>query len=102
MNDSAISTGATAAITNASGAAGPAAPTTSVMLKAAVTVGATTASESPRASSSVRRLISTAIDPRCRPRPIRWRYLSKDDSSPHHEWGHVRIGNQAAADIGQR
>src|ERR1700686_747582 len=102
MNDSAISTVATAAITNASGAAGPAAPTTSVMLKAAVTVGATTARESPRASSRVRRLISTAIDPWCRPRPDPVTVSHLDHSSPHHERRHVRIGNQAAADIGQR
>src|ERR1700687_588489 len=55
MKESATSAVATAPIANANGAAGPADCTTSVILKAAVTVGATMDRDRPKASGRLRR-----------------------------------------------
>ena len=55
MKDSATSTIATVPMAKASGAAGPVACTTKVMLKAAVTVGEMTESDRPTASGRLRR-----------------------------------------------
>src|SRR5579871_6947683 len=61
MNESATSAIASMPMANASGAAGPALCTTSVMLKAAVTVGAMTAKDSASASGRCRRLTSVVM-----------------------------------------
>src|ERR1700730_10826909 len=58
MNDSATNTMATVPIAKASGAAAPAACTTKVMLKAAVTVGQMTETDKPMASGRLKRLTS--------------------------------------------
>src|SRR5580658_9962706 len=68
MNDSATSAIAIMPIANVSGAAGPAACTSSVMLNAAVTVGEMTASDKPTASGKLKREINfTGYPSPCRP-----------------------------------
>jgi hypothetical protein len=62
MKDKATNDMATMPITKASGAAGPAACTIKVMLKAAVTVGETTDSDRPTASGSRKRDIKLVMD----------------------------------------
>src|SRR5258708_13752461 len=61
MNDSATSTIATVPMAKASGAAAPAACTTKVILKAAVTVGQMTETDKPTASGRLKRLTNFPI-----------------------------------------
>src|SRR6266849_4107795 len=86
MNESATNTIATVPIAKASGAAAPAACTTNVMLKAAVTVGQMTETDKPMASGRLKRLTKFAMD-----------ILAS--ISPHHEGRHIRVGHETPADI---
>ena len=63
MNDRAISPMATIPMAKVSGAAGPVACTTRVMLKAAVTVGHITDTDKPTASGRLKRDIKLRICP---------------------------------------
>src|SRR5580700_5234901 len=89
MKEKATSTIATVPIANVSGAAGPAACTTSVILKAAVTVGEMTDSDSAMASGRFKRDTRLVMS-------------SHHVRSPHHEGRHVRVGHRALADIDHR
>ena len=80
---------ATVPIANASGAAGPVACTISVILKAAVTVGEMTDSDSAMASGRFRRDTRLVMSPH-------------HVTSPHHEGRHIGVGHQALRDIGHR
>src|ERR1700691_649262 len=86
MNDSATSVMATVPIANVSGAAGPAACTTRVILKAAVTVGETTARDRLMASGRFRRRISLAMDLRSAGVPERIQYVTTSSSEPPPHW----------------
>src|SRR5882757_3372100 len=81
MNDSATNTIATVPMAKASGAAAPAACTTNVMLKAAVTVGQMTETDKPMASGRLKRLTKFTM---------RVCVLA----SPHHIGCNVGIRNQ--------
>src|ERR1700691_1315944 len=84
MKESATSAIATMPIAKVSGAAGPVACTTSVMLKAAVTVGEMTERESAMASGSLRRVIRLLCT-----------------GSPHHEGSDIGVRHHFVADVGQ-
>src|ERR1700733_12928364 len=97
MKDSATSVIATVPMAKVSGAAGPAACTTRVILKAAVTVGEMTASERPMHSGRFNRDIRLAMNLRAStylrglPRSI----------SPHHKGSYLRVRHHAASYIRQ-
>src|ERR1700730_6751641 len=87
MNDSATNTMATVPIAKASGAAAPAACTTNVMLKAAVTVGQMTETDKPMASGRLKRFTKVAIH-----------VLAS--ISAHHEGRYVCVRHQASRHVG--
>ena len=86
MKESATSEIATMPMASASGAAGPVACTTKVMLNAAVTVGATTESDRPTASGSLKRETKLVMP------SFRWRRPPLDPTmSPHLKGRHFRV-----------